>query len=198
MEDQLTMWIDRRTNVTKLIVAFRNFANASKNVQSHNWRMYKKYEMTTNEYVRKKHWLLTVGRSSGSWFAVSNCTGGDTQVPEVDFKESSAAVWRDKDLFSPPKSPHSKHASSQFLARLLLTAHSNQCPQSPCCQLQRVQARQSTSKPSWFSPLAHAQVRRLPQGHFDFDRELLNVGVQKLEDIFSMVLMNYRPWGQMA
>jgi len=67
--------------------------------------------------------------------------------------------------------------------------------QSPCCQLQHVQARQSTSKPPWLSPLAHAQVRRLPQGHFDFDRELLNIGVQKLEDIFSMVLMKFRAWG---
>jgi hypothetical protein len=46
--------------------------------------------MTTNEYVRKRHWLLTVGRSSGSSFAVSNSTGGDKQVPEVDFKESIA------------------------------------------------------------------------------------------------------------
>jgi hypothetical protein len=103
-----------------------------------------------------------------------------------------------KTSVSPPKSPHSKQASSQFLASLLLTAHSNQCPQSPCCQLQRVQARQSTSKPPWFSPLAHAQVRRLSQGHFDFDRELLIVGVQKLEAIFSMVLMNFRAWSQMT
>jgi len=54
--------------------------------------MYKKYEMTTNECVRKRHWLLTVGRSSGSSFAVPNSTGGVTQVPQVDFKESSATV----------------------------------------------------------------------------------------------------------
>jgi len=48
--------------------------------------------MTTNEYVRKKHWLLTVGRSSGSSFAVFYSTGGDIKFPEFDFKESSAAV----------------------------------------------------------------------------------------------------------
>jgi hypothetical protein len=41
-------------------------------------------------------------------------------------------------------------------------------------------------------------VRRLPQGHFDFDRELLNVGVQKLEGIFSIVLMNFLAWEQMT
>jgi hypothetical protein len=46
--------------------------------------------------------------------------------------------------------------------------------------------------------VAHAQVRRLSQGHFDFDREILNVGVQKLEDIFSMVLINFRAWGQIT
>jgi hypothetical protein len=43
--------------------------------------------MKTNEYVRRD-----IGRSSGSSFAVSNSTGGDSQVPEFDFKESSAAV----------------------------------------------------------------------------------------------------------
>jgi hypothetical protein len=29
-----------------------------KNVQSYIWRMTKKYEMTTNEYVRKRHWQV--------------------------------------------------------------------------------------------------------------------------------------------
>jgi hypothetical protein len=38
-----------------------------------------------NEYVRRRYFPLTVGRSSGSSTAMSYNTGGDAKVPEVDF-----------------------------------------------------------------------------------------------------------------
>jgi hypothetical protein len=36
----------------------------------------------------------------------------------------------------PPKSPHSKQASSQFVTKALLAVCSNQCPETRWCQLQ--------------------------------------------------------------
>jgi hypothetical protein len=42
-------------------------------------------KLRKNEYVRRRHFPLTVGRSSGLSCAMSYNTGGDAKVPEVDF-----------------------------------------------------------------------------------------------------------------
>jgi hypothetical protein len=49
-------------------------------------------KLHTNEYVRRRHFPLTVGRSSGSSSAMSCNTCGDAKVREVDFQKSSIAV----------------------------------------------------------------------------------------------------------
>jgi len=42
-------------------------------------------KLCKNEYVRRRHFPLTVGRSSGSSSAMSYNTGGNAKVPEIDF-----------------------------------------------------------------------------------------------------------------
>jgi hypothetical protein len=59
-------------------------------IQSYE-KLRKNVKLQTNEYVRRRQFPLTVGRSSGL-SAVSSSTDGDAQVPEVDFKKSSAEV----------------------------------------------------------------------------------------------------------
>jgi hypothetical protein len=95
----------------------------------------------------------------------------------VAVQESLKMTWANQAL----KSEVRRHAYRSFSFRvsshqasvpiilvcfLLLAASSSQCPQTPRCQHQLVLSRQLTSKPSWSSPQAQAQVPQLLQGRF--------------------------------
>jgi hypothetical protein len=101
---------------------------------------------------------------------------------------------------SPSKSPHSKQWSSQFPVHLmLLAARSNHFPQTPWCQLQSVQATQPTSKLSFLLRfrlrfLSFFKGALLLNFNSLVERELLIMGVQRLEDIFSIISTNLRNW----
>jgi hypothetical protein len=101
-----------RTDVTKLIVAFRNFANASKKTCSH----------ISEE--RKKIW------NDNKWVCKEETLAGHLD-PHLQYPTVQVAIYKSvkltsrnqalrseetKTSCSPPKSPHSKHSSSQFLA----------------------------------------------------------------------------------
>lgn len=102
-----------------------------------------------------------VGRSSVSSYPASSNTKGDAQVPKNDSKNQVLKFGETKNYSSPSES------SQKFLVQLLLlAAPSIQCPQTFWCQLDWVQASQSTSKQSLSSPQAQAQAPQLLQGSF--------------------------------
>jgi hypothetical protein len=126
---------------------------------------------------------------------VSGKTGGDARVHEDDLKKLNTEVWRDRPLLRLSEYPHNKPASSQFPLQLLLLF--------PVIFLRHPDASFSQSKPLSQLPNRHGPFLRLNLRLLSFfkgvlfqnfnsvvERELLVMGVQRLEDIFSIVSTN--------
>jgi len=148
----------RQTDMTALIVAFRNFANAPKKLQKYAiWQ--------TNDSLSRRHPLSLEMQASH--------LDRNIRCPaiQVAMHESLKMTWRNQSMKSDETDLFfSFRISSQFpIQMLLLAARSAHFPQTHWCQRQSVQANQPTSKPSRSSPQAHAQVPQLLHGRFSSD-----------------------------
>ena len=133
----------RQTDMTALIVAFRNFANAPKKLQKYAiWQ--------TNDSLSRRHPLSLEMQASH--------LDRNIRCPaiQVAMHESLKMTWRNQSMKSDETDLFfSFRISSQFpIQMLLLAARSAHFPQTHWCQRQSAQANQPTSKPSRSSPQA--------------------------------------------
>ena len=133
---------------------------------------------------------------SGPSYPVSGNTGPDTRVPKDDLKKSVTEVWRNRsrlllqNLLTTSKHPHNSLSSCccSLLVPYIVLEH-------PGASFKSVQATQPNSKPSWRFKLRFLSFFKgvlFQKFKSVVERELLVMGVQRLEDIFSIVSTNLR------